>query len=184
MQPTAHVHHDSDWLQDGIVIKATLHIPEGSAGSDWTVTCVSMGNPHAIVYSRDGQDVKVCHAHDTLCVHTALLSSFGTHAVVWSCAEACRLCCMYMHACLTQSDIVVVLHVPVGIRTCMIQDCRQRTTTVHAQLEHVDLPAVGPLFEKHASFPARTNTEFVEVRPFFLCTQILFPSHLLHECPC
>ena len=32
-----------------------------------------------------------------------------------------------------------------------------------AQVDEVDLAAIGPLFESHEVFPARTNTEFVEV---------------------
>lgn len=30
-------------------------------------------------------------------------------------------------------------------------------------LDDVDLPVVGPQFENHPSFPARINTEFVQV---------------------
>ena len=33
--------------------------PLDVAGSSWTVTAVGMGNPHAVVYSRDGADVVV-----------------------------------------------------------------------------------------------------------------------------
>eukprot|EP00887_Chlorella_sp_A99_P004341 scaffold15.g4341.t1 len=31
------------------------------------------------------------------------------------------------------------------------------------QVDELDLPRIGPLFEHHPAFPARTNTEFVEV---------------------
>ena len=31
-------------------------------------------------------------------------------------------------------------------------------------IDSIDLPAIGPLFERHPSFPNRTNTEFVEVK--------------------
>ena len=58
------------------------------SGDEYTVTCVSMGNPHAVVYSCNG----------------AALS-----------------------------------------------------------IDNIDLARVGPLFEKNEAFPARTNTEFVEV---------------------
>lgn len=34
-------------------------VPVDVAGSSWTVTAVGMGNPHAVVYSRDGADVVV-----------------------------------------------------------------------------------------------------------------------------
>jgi len=70
---------------DGRVIEAPLTI----AGQQWSVTCVSMGNPHAIVFVDD--------------------------------------------------------------------------------LEALDFATVGPLFEKDAVFPAKTNTEFV---------QVLSPTHL------
>jgi diaminopimelate epimerase len=76
---------------DGAVIKAPLEI----AGETYLVTCVSMGNPHAIIYSTaDGSPI---------------------------------------------------------------------------DLDGLDLAATGPLFEKNAVFPARTNTEFV---------QVLSPSHV------
>jgi len=32
------------------------------------------------------------------------------------------------------------------------------------QVDNLDIFAIGPLFEKNAVFPAKTNTEFVEVR--------------------
>jgi diaminopimelate epimerase len=40
---------------DGSAVAAPLNV----AGSEWTITAVSMGNPHAAVYARDGQDVDV-----------------------------------------------------------------------------------------------------------------------------
>ena len=40
----------------GHVVKAPLEV----AGESWTVTAVSMGNPHAVVYSRNGSNVVVC----------------------------------------------------------------------------------------------------------------------------
>lgn len=57
-------------------------------GDEYSVTCVSMGNPHAVVYSRNGAPVP---------------------------------------------------------------------------LTELDLPNLGPLFEHNEVFPARINTEFVEV---------------------
>lgn len=71
--------------EDGSVVMAPLQV----AGQDWEVTCVSMGNPHAIVFVND--------------------------------------------------------------------------------LDSIDLPSVGPLFETNGVFPAKTNTEFV---------QVLSPTHL------
>jgi diaminopimelate epimerase len=64
---------------DGRVVEQPISV----AGKEWKVSCVSMGNPHAIVFVDD--------------------------------------------------------------------------------LDAVDLAAVGPLFESHPAFPAKTNTEFVQV---------------------
>ena len=81
----------------GAAVPTTLAATEGDhviaaplevAGRTWTITAVSMGNPHAIVYACDGADVK---------------------------------------------------------------------------LDALDVAAVGPSFETHSVFPARTNIEFVEV---------------------
>ena len=68
---------------------AVVQQPLAVDDRDWLMTCVSMGNPHAVTYGlRDGSPLRV---------------------------------------------------------------------------EAVDLPRVGPLFEHNPAFPARTNTEFVEV---------------------
>jgi len=40
---------------DGKVVKAEIQV----AGSTWTATLVSMGNPHNMIFSKDGQDFKV-----------------------------------------------------------------------------------------------------------------------------
>lgn len=37
----------------GVAVRAPLTV----SGREWSVTCVSMGNPHALVYSRDGGQV-------------------------------------------------------------------------------------------------------------------------------
>lgn len=70
--------------QGQTVVEAPLEV----AGRTYKMTCVSMGNPHAMTYSVDGQAIKV---------------------------------------------------------------------------DELPLAEVGPLFEKNAVFPAKTNTEFVEV---------------------
>lgn len=71
--------------EDGAVVAAPLEVD----GKTYLVTCVSMGNPHAVVYSlADGTPIS---------------------------------------------------------------------------LDDIDLPKIGPLFENNEVFPARTNTEFVEV---------------------
>lgn len=64
---------------DGVALAAPLDV----AGKTWSITCVSMGNPHAIIFVDD--------------------------------------------------------------------------------LDDIELAQIGPLFERHAVFPARTNTEFVQV---------------------
>ena len=33
------------------------------------------------------------------------------------------------------------------------------------QVDDLDLPVIGPVFERHEAFPARINTEFVQVSP-------------------
>lgn len=77
--------------EDGAVIAQKLEV----AGKTWLMTCVSMGNPHAITYSTaDGAPI---------------------------------------------------------------------------DLDALDLVTIGPLFERNAVFPAKTNTEFV---------QIVSPSHV------
>lgn len=47
---------DSLFMQGSTVVQAKL----SAAGKDWLMTCVSMGNPHAITYgTADGSDIKV-----------------------------------------------------------------------------------------------------------------------------
>jgi diaminopimelate epimerase len=70
--------------QGSTVVEQALEVD----GRKWAMTCVSMGNPHAITYSVDGQPIKV---------------------------------------------------------------------------DDLDIFAIGPKFEKNAVFPAKTNTEFVEI---------------------
>mmetsp|Transcript_15982 Transcript_15982/g.48004 ORF Transcript_15982/g.48004 Transcript_15982/m.48004 type:complete len:341 (-) Transcript_15982:480-1502(-) len=70
--------------KDGAVVAAELEV----GGRTWTVSAVSMGNPHAIVYASSDGPVKI---------------------------------------------------------------------------DELDLAAIGPQFESHSVFPAKTNTEFVEV---------------------
>jgi diaminopimelate epimerase len=84
-------------ILEGKQVPTTLEPTQGSTvvarelevdGKTWTVSTVSMGNPHALVYTVDGRPI---------------------------------------------------------------------------QLDDVDLFRVGPMFESHPVFPAKTNTEFVEV---------------------
>lgn len=70
--------------QDGTAVAVQLEV----AGRSWSVTAVSMGNPHAIVYSNSDGPIRI---------------------------------------------------------------------------DDLDLAAIGPQFESHPVFPAKTNTEFVEV---------------------
>ena len=69
---------------DGSVVKQKLEV----CGQEWNCTCISMGNPHCVVYS---------------------------------------------------------------------------TTQGMIEVDSLDLPALGPVFESNPVFPAKTNTEFVEV---------------------
>ncbi len=46
----------------------------------------------------------------------------------------------------------------------------------------MDLAALGPHFERHEAFPARTNTEFVEVWPGAGCCGKLRALHGLVAC--
>eukprot|EP00897_Mesotaenium_endlicherianum_P002484 jgi/Mesen1/2263/ME000153S01475 len=71
--------------ENGAVVNAPLEIE----GTTWRVTCVSMGNPHCVTFSQDGQE---------------------------------------------------------GL-----------------DVEAIELARIGPLFENNSVFPARINTEFVEV---------------------
>jgi diaminopimelate epimerase len=73
--------------QGGAAVAAPLNV----GGVDWTVTAVSMGNPHALVFARGAGG----------------------------------------------SDPIII--------------------------DDLDLETIGPLFEHHPAFPARTNTEFVEI---------------------
>ena len=77
--------------EEQAVVKGSVEV----AGKTWSVTTVSMGNPHALIYAADGE---------------------------------------------------------------LLDD-----------VNGLDLATIGPLFESNAIFPARTNTEFV---------QILGPAHL------
>ena len=45
----------SHWLQGNAVVQAPLQV----AGKEWLVTCVSMGNPHAVVFGTKDFEVKV-----------------------------------------------------------------------------------------------------------------------------
>ena len=42
-------------LEGGVVVEAPLEV----AGKEWAMTCVSMGNPHAVTYSAGGAPIKV-----------------------------------------------------------------------------------------------------------------------------
>jgi diaminopimelate epimerase len=53
--------------ESGRVIAAPLEV----AGEQWTVTAVSMGNPHAVVFSRNGSDVVVSDPHHSIAACSA-----------------------------------------------------------------------------------------------------------------
>ena len=43
-------------LQGSTVVEAPLNV----AGKDWLMTCVSMGNPHAVTYGTAESGIKAC----------------------------------------------------------------------------------------------------------------------------
>ena len=105
-------------MQGSSVVQAKL----SAAGKDWLMTCVSMGNPHAITYgTADGSDIKARLTSIVPCTNMDLPAAS---------------CCFH----------------------CMHQSC-----CIPVQVDDLDLAAVGPEFENNAVFPARINTEFVEV---------------------
>ena len=78
-------------LQDGAAVKAPLEVD----GKTWLMTCVSMGNPHAVTFgTADGQGIKArcstcrCVQHCPLVLHFLLLlpkksqaSKIGSHPI-------------------------------------------------------------------------------------------------------
>lgn len=47
-------------MQGEAAVKAEVHVD----GKDWLVTCVSMGNPHAVTFgTSDGEPIKVLSPH-------------------------------------------------------------------------------------------------------------------------
>jgi hypothetical protein len=58
------------FLQDGTVVEQALEVD----GRSWAMTCVSMGNPHAVTYSVDGQPIKVRSARGQGCLELQRLS--------------------------------------------------------------------------------------------------------------
>lgn len=93
-------------------------------GKVWQMTCVSMGNPHAVTFgTADGESIKA-----------TISSGLGRRLCSCTCIGACQAC----HA---------------------------------AQVDELDIYQLGPKFEKNAVFPARTNTEFIEVGGF-ICSHI------------
>ena len=97
-------------VQGSAVVRAPLEVQ----GREWLMTCVSMGNPHAVTFETQGADIKVCAPQAR--------------------AAAQLLCKRHTWEPLSCS-----------------------------QVDDLDLPAIGPVFERHEVFPARINTEFVQV---------------------
>lgn len=110
--------HMSLSLQGSTVVNAPLNV----AGKVWLMTCVSMGNPHAVTYGTSESGIKAC------------LNSVSNSVAG-----------------------ITFLYRPIQLlRT-------PGTHTLAVQVDDLDLAAIGPLFEKNAVFPAKINTEFVEV---------------------
>ena len=98
-------------VQGSAVVRAPLKVQ----GRKWLMTCVSMGNPHAVTFGTQGADIEVCTSRPPA-------APASTHKR----------------------------------RTSELVSC--------LQIDDLDLPAIGPVFERHEVFPARINTEFVQVR--------------------
>ena len=90
------------------------------------MTCVSMGNPHAVTYGTEESGIEAC-------LNPASNSVYGMTF----------LCRPFQLLCTPGTHILAV------------------------QVDNLDLVAIGPLFEKKAVFPAKINTEFVEVSCLF-----------------
>jgi diaminopimelate epimerase len=67
-------------LDDGAV-KAVVDAPINVDGTDWAVTCVSMGNPHAIVFVDDIESLDLAKVGPPFEVHPAFPAKINTEFV-------------------------------------------------------------------------------------------------------
>ena len=123
----------------GIPKDACINVPISVAGKDWHMTCISMGNPHAVVFLPDGMDLgsfdieKIGpqfenHAYFPKRVNTEFVTiddRNNVHMRVWERGTgetlACGTgCCATVVACILNglTDNTVNVHVLGGIVTC------------------------------------------------------------------
>ena len=116
-----------------------MNIPIKAAGKDWKVTCVSMGNPHAVVFLPDDMDLEtfdIEHVGPQFENHELFPNRINTefvkiddknnvHMRVWERGTgetlACGTgCCATTVACVLNglTDSRVNVHVLGGIVTC------------------------------------------------------------------
>lgn len=73
----------SQLLQGNVVVQAPLQV----AGKEWLVTCVSMGNPHAVVFGTQDSGVKVnIHACPSVILEGGSLTehmALAVHSMFW-----------------------------------------------------------------------------------------------------
>ena len=71
-------------------------------------------------------------------------------------------------------------------RSCRCRVRPQLSVVLYMQINELDLATIGPQFETHSVFPAKTNTEFVEVHSADqhaqLPSQVLFLKFVQIEC--
>ena len=118
---------------------ACINVPISAAGKDWHMTCVSMGNPHAVVFLPDGMDLDSFdiekigpqfenHPYFPNRVNTEFVTiddRNNVHMRVWERGTgetlACGTgCCATVVACILNglTDSTVNVHVLGGIVTC------------------------------------------------------------------
>lgn len=136
-------------LQGEAVVQQQLEVD----GRTWLMTCVSMGNPHAITYGlSDGTPIKARVA--------ALLRAAPRRqrpAQRPAAPSRVSVCCI--DACGWPNGR------PSSVPACAWMACacwslgaNCRLRAAPAQVDELDLPRIGPMFEHNPVFPARTNT--------------------------
>lgn len=134
------------WQAQGeTVVKRALSVD----GQEWLMTCVSMGNPHAVTYGTSSNpNLKVRCVCE--CVYGCLWAGVVRGAEPGAAdlvGRPCRLkaalgLCRWLQSPEPALDRAAALPCP----RCA------------AQVDEIDIFRIGPMFEKNAVFPARTNT--------------------------
>ena len=126
-------------IPQGIPDDAVIDFPISAAGRDWHMTCVSMGNPHAVVFLPDDMDLETfdiehigpqfenheCFPNRTNTEFVKVDDRGNVHMRVWERGTgetlACGTgCCATTVACVLNghTDATVNVHVLGGIVTC------------------------------------------------------------------